>query len=166
MNIGRSHGYLEGVGRLRLHYRVWEATDPRAGLLLIHGLSDHSGRYTELGEHMASVGLSTYALDLRGHGYSEGRRGHARSFELFLQDLERFRREVQGLTRPGLDLFLLGHSMGGLVVIRYLEEYDVPLGGAVLVSPWLGTALPVPRWKLNLARVLGRVLPALPIPAN
>jgi acylglycerol lipase len=162
MNPG--HGYFEGVDRLRLHYRAWEAHDPRAALLVVHGMFEHSRRYQEFGTFMAESGVSTYALDLRGHGASEGRRGHARRFELFLQDLDRFRREVQGLAPQGVPLLLLGHSLGGLIVLRYLEEYDAPITAAVLTAPWLGTAVPVPRWQVVLASILNRVLPAFPFP--
>lgn len=159
-----NHGYFEGVGRLRLHYRTWEADEPHAGIMLVHGLFEHSRRYEEFGEYMAGCRFSTFAMDMRGHGVSEGRRGHARRFDILLQDLDRFRREVQGLLPVDLPLFLLGHSLGGLVALRYLEEYEAPLAGAVVTSPWLGTAAPVPRWQTVLAGVLDRVLPAFPFP--
>ena len=161
---GLNHGYLEGVGRLRLHYRTWEAPEPQAALLVVHGMFEHSRRYEELGRFMAGSGISTFALDMRGHGASEGRRGHARRFDVLLQDVDRFRREVQGLVEPDLPLFVLGHSLGGLVALRYLEEYDAPLSGAILTSPWLGTAVPVPRWQVLLANVLDKILPAFPFP--
>lgn len=158
----QNHGYLEGVGRIRLHYRTWEVAEPEAGILLVHGLFEHSGRYAELGESLAASGISTFALDLRGHGSSEGRRGHISRFDVLLQDLDRFRREVQGLVPVGAPLFLLGHSMGGLVALRYLEEYDVPFAGAVITSPWLGTAYNAPRWKVMLGNIFNRILPAFP----
>lgn len=167
MTAFRNHGYFEGVGRIRLQYRSTEVSNARAALLLVHGLSDHSGRYQEFCAAMADFGFSTFALDLRGHGHSEGRRGHVRRFDIFLQDLERFRREIQGLAPPGRPLFLLGQSMGGLIVLRYLEEYDAGgFSGAVLTSPWLGTSVQVPRWKVNMAHALSRVLPALPLSAG
>jgi alpha-beta hydrolase superfamily lysophospholipase len=158
------HGYVEGVGRLRLHYRAWEVEEPRAGVLMIHGQFEHSRRYQELGEVMAGAGLSTFALDLRGHGASDGRRGHVRRFEILLQDVDRFRREVEGCLPPGLPLFLMGHSLGGLIAVRSLEEYDAPLAGAIITAPWLATAAPVPRWLVLLANVLDRVMPAFPFP--
>ncbi len=101
-------------------------------------------------------------MDLRGHGLSDGRRGHIRRFGAYLQDLDRFRRELFGLVDVGTPLFLLGHSMGGLIALRYLEEFDTPFRGGIIVSPWLATATPVPRWKATLARTFNRVLPACP----
>lgn len=164
--LHENHGYLEGVGRLRLHYRTWEVPSPRAAVLLVHGLFDHSGRYDGFAEALAAQQFSTFALDLRGHGSSEGRRGHVQRFDVFLQDLDRFRREVQGLVDVDLPLFMIGHSTGGLIALRYIEEYDAPLAGGVLTAPWLGTAYPVPRWKVTLAGVLNRVLPATPFKAG
>jgi alpha-beta hydrolase superfamily lysophospholipase len=159
-------GQVSAVGGLSLFYRGWEADDPMAVLLVVHGLAEHSGRYVEFGRELASCRINSYALDLRGHGLSDGRRGHADRFELLLQDVDRFRREVEGCTEGELPLFVLGHSMGGLITARYIEEYESRFRGAIITSPWLATALPVPRWKVLAASFLNRVLPALPINAG
>jgi alpha-beta hydrolase superfamily lysophospholipase len=164
--LTRNEGRIWGVGRLRLNYRTWEVPRPRAGLVIIHGLSDHGGRYGPVAERLASYGISSFALDLRGHGLSEGRRGHAPRFDTLLQDLDRFRREVQGLVDLSTPVFLLGHSMGGLLVLRYLEEYDAPVRGGIVISPWLATAVTIPRWKITLANALARLLPAIPFRAH
>ncbi len=161
--LRRADGAIEGVGRVRLHYRTWEATTPRAALVVVHGLGEHSGRYDEFGTRMAAFGFSTYAMDLRGHGLSEGRRGHTPNFDALLQDLERFRREVEGLADAKAPLFLLGHSMGGLIALRYQEEYNTSFKGAIIVSPWVATAMTVPRWKTTLASAISKALPALPL---
>lgn len=163
--VARNDGCVEGIGGLRLHYRTWEAPGARAAVLLIHGFSDHGGRYARFAEHMAERDISTFALDLRGHGASEGRLGYVSRFSCFLQDVDRFRREVQGLVDPRCPLFVFGHSMGGLIALRYLQEFDSSLRGAIVSSPWLVTA-GVPAWKQSLARGLARVLPALPLPAG
>lgn len=163
--IAQNDGYVEGIGGLRLHYRTWEVPRARAAFLLIHGFSDHSGRYGRFAGHMADHDISTFALDLRGHGASEGRLGYVSRFSCFLQDLDRFRREVQGLVDPRCPLFLFGHSMGGLITLRYLQEFEGALRGAIVSSPWLETA-GLPSWKRSVARLLARVLPALRLPAG
>ncbi len=166
MTVQRGIGTLLGVRSLRLQYRSWEASEAKAAVIIIHGLADHSGRYESLGSNFAEHGFSTFAFDLRGHGLSDGKRGHAITFDCFLQDLDRFRREVEGVLDRATPLFLLGMSMGGLIALRYLQEYETPLRGAIMVSPWLATALPVPRWKVMLGNAIGRVFPAVPFRAG
>jgi alpha-beta hydrolase superfamily lysophospholipase len=164
--IRRSDGTIVGVKGTRLAYRTWEGASARAALVVVHGFGEHSGRYAEFGERMASYGISTFAMDLRGHGLSEGRRGHVASFDILLQELDRFRREVEGLADFRIPLFLLGHSFGGLIALRYQEEYNTRFEGAIISAPWLATAVRVPRWKVNAAQSLSRVLPALPFRAG
>src|SRR5690606_25151771 len=131
-----------------------------AAALLVHDLGEHGGRFTPLAERLAGHGFVTVAPDLRGHGRSDGRRGHVSRFEIFLQDLDRFRRVAQGLTDPGCPLFLLATGLGGLVVLRYLQEFGAPVSGAVLAAPWIA-GVPFPSTAASFARVLGRVLPAI-----
>ncbi len=159
-----SHGYFRGVGGIRLHYRCWEVVTPRAVVIVAHGLGEHSGRYERLAHDFARAGLSTYALDHRGHGRSDGRRGHTRRFIRYVHDLERFRRKATGNIGPDVPLIFLGHSLGGLILIRYLQEYPgVPARGAVFSAPLLGMVMEVPQWKDVLADILYYTVPALPM---
>lgn len=159
--MNESHGYVGGVGGLRLFYRAWEVREPRAVVLVAHGLGEHSGRYAHVARGLNDAGFSAYALDMRGHGRSQGRRGHVRAFEHLLQDLDRLRRRAC----PGSGecaVFLLGHSLGGLVAMRYLQAYACAgAKGAVLVAPFVQLAMPVPGWKLKVGRLADRVAPAL-----
>ena len=134
---------------------------PRAALILLHGLGDHSGRFAELGGWLAGHGVSVWALDQRGHGRSPGKRGHFSRFAQFVADVGALRRLVAGEDRsPQL---LLGHSFGGTVVLRYLETAPTGLAGAIVVSPWLAEAAAVPLWKRALARALQDIVPSLPV---
>jgi acylglycerol lipase len=161
--LHEADGQTEGVGGVTLRFRAWEPPAILAGVLIIHGHGEHGGRYAATAAKLAGAGIASYALDLRGHGRSDGRRGHAARFDHLLQDVDRFRGVAESALPAGTPLFMLGQSMGGLIALRYLEEYAPPLHGAIISSPWLATALPVPRWKLMLAPVLARVLPAMPL---
>lgn len=161
----RHHGYLEGVDGLRLHYRSWEPAEPLAAAMLVHDLGEHGGLYAPLGERLANLGVAALAPDLRGHGRSDGRRGHVARFETFLQDLDRLRCETRALAGPGSPLFLFGAGLGGLVVLRYLQEFHSPVDGAVVVAPWL-VGPPLLPAAASLARTLGRVLPSLRLKAG
>ena len=155
-----SEGTLQGVGGARLAWVRWDAEEPVGLVVIVHGLGDHAGRYELVAGSLVTRGLSVFAYDQRGHGRSQGIRGHAASFDQLISDLD----HAIGLaTSDGeeLPVFLWGHSMGGLLVIRYLQGAEPVAKGAVITSPWLATAAPVPAWKRLLARVLDRVAPWL-----
>lgn len=164
--LRRIDGEFHGSGDARLHYRAWEVPDARAGMILVHGLADHGARFSPFAEWIGGRGVSSYALDLRGHGRSDGRRGHVSRFDQFLEDLDRFIETVRSRIEPERPLFLVGHSMGGLISIRFLQEFAPPLHGAVITSPWLATVHPIPAWKSALSRPLSRWLPWLPFRAG
>jgi alpha-beta hydrolase superfamily lysophospholipase len=132
---------------------------PRAVVLLFHGFGDHSGRYAHVAEWLAGRGYAVWALDQRGHGRSPGPRGHISRFAQFLADVAALRRRAAGeVAAPQV---LLGHSFGGLVVLRYLETAPQGLAGAVVTSPWIDEAMKAPAWKLALAKLLAGPLPGL-----
>ncbi|MCI0436719.1 MAG: lysophospholipase [Gemmatimonadetes bacterium] len=151
---------------VRLHYRLWIPASSRAAVVVVHGLAEHGGRYLALGDELCRHGIAALVMDLRGHGLSQGTRGYAPSFDRLLEDLEQVRIELLARTGSAQPVFVLGHSMGGLITIRFVQEHPHSFAGAVILSPWLGTALRVPRWKLALADLLALLAPALPIAAG
>jgi alpha-beta hydrolase superfamily lysophospholipase len=154
-------GTIEGAGGVRLFFRIREPDDPRGRLLAVHGIGEHSGRFDRVADSALAAGLTFCAMDMRGHGRSQGRRGHARSFDRLLQDLDRFRLRSGDGGSNG-PIFLLGHSLGALVVGRYVQEFGFPdLAGAILVAPFVGLAMQPPVWKLRLGEMADRLAPAL-----
>lgn len=144
-------------------YELPAGAAPRAAALVLHGWSDHAGRYAWLGERLRTAGLAVYALDQRGHGRSGGRRAHLSRFSQLLGDLQAFRREVR--KQRDVPQVLIGHSFGGLVVLRYLEtQPSVPPAAAVVSGPYLGLPYAVPAWKLTLAGLLADLWPTVRIP--
>ena len=157
------NGELFADDGLRLHFRSWRIANPRAVLLIAHGLGEHCGRYAVLARDLGEHGVEVHALDHRGHGGSGGQRGHISRFSWFVADLERFRQVISDYQTPGLPTFLLGHSLGGLIAIRYLQAHpEAPLRGAILSAPALGVGVEAPRWKVMLSRILTHLLPWLP----
>jgi alpha-beta hydrolase superfamily lysophospholipase len=104
------------------------------------------------------VGVNVLAFDFRGHGLSPGRRGVVRRYDELCDDLRAALAWVE-TERPGLPRFALGHSNGGLVVLRGVVDGGLDVAGMVLSNPALRVASPVPRWKLGVGRVLRRVAP-------
>lgn len=126
-----------GVGKIELYCQCWrpDAT-PRATLILIHGLGEHSGRFGNVVKCLAPRGIVVYSFDQRGHGRSPGQRGHVDSFGDFREDLHRF---VQMITarEPNRPLFILGQSVGGLVALDYALHHPQALRGVIAFSPYL-----------------------------
>lgn len=147
----------DGCGLL---LRSWEPAghSPRAVILIVHGLGEHSGRYEHVGGHLALQGFLVKALDLRGFGGSEGPRAYAAGLDVFLDDLEPHVSEASG---HGVPVIMLGHSLGGLVALRYAQERS-GLDLLVLSSPAMDAA--IPRIKRVAARVLRRIAPRFALP--
>ena len=118
----------------RLFYRVWDAPSPRAAVVLAHGYAEHCGRYEHVGDALSGAGLSTWALDHLGHGRSEGERADMGPIEVSLGNLDRFIDLVTAEV-PGVPVFLLGHSAGGLLAVAYAEEHQDRLAGMVVSAP-------------------------------
>lgn len=154
-------GSLTSSDGTTLFTRHWRPDgEARALVVLVHGLHEHSGRYAYLASALMRRGLAVHALDLRGHGQSEGRRGQVDHVDEFVDDVHALLREAreEAGDRP---LFLLGHSMGGLVAALYVVERGTDgLAGVVLSSPAL--ADDAPAFLKKLAPVLARWLPNLP----
>lgn len=138
-------------------WRMWEAPDPWGALFLIHGLGEHSGRYTDVASYLANRGLSTFAFDLRGHGESPGKRGDVRSFSVFLDDVVTMEAEWERQTAGDAPRFLLGHSLGGLIALKRLRLVKGPYSAAVLSAPWLSAL--IPGWLRLTGTMLGAVAP-------
>jgi alpha-beta hydrolase superfamily lysophospholipase len=107
---------------------------------------------------MTDAGFAVVAYDLRGHGHTQGPRGHCPSFESFLDDLHRVH-EAGVLRFPGLPVFLFGHSLGGMITLGYALARGVGLRGVIVNAPALRMAYLPPAWKLVLATVFSRLLP-------
>jgi alpha-beta hydrolase superfamily lysophospholipase len=134
-------------------------------LLLVHGYGEHSGRYEHVGAWFAARGCAVHAFDHQGHGRSTGARCHVRRFGDFPDDLGIVQTWVAA-EHPGLPLFLVGHSMGGLIVAAHARERRPDVAGAVLSGPALALGEDLPRGRLLAARLLRRLAPRLSIPAG
>lgn len=121
-------------------------------------MGDHGGRNQELAERLNQQGFRVVLADQRGCGLSEGKRGHAPRFETLVDDLHQTVTQTQ---TEGAAKYLLGQSMGGLVVARYLAMYPSDIRGAALFSPLFRTTNPPPPWLKLLARTLNRIYPSL-----
>lgn len=148
----------------RLFHAALVPENPKAVAVIVHGYGDHAGRYHHVMEAFAKASIACHALDYRGHGRAEGRRGHCGAFSEFLDDLDTFILRVQAQS-GALPLFIVGHSHGGLLTARYLETRGEPTGlaGVVLSSPYFRLRLEPGRFQLFQAKVVGKIIPFLPV---
>jgi acylglycerol lipase len=159
-------GDFAGHGGLRLYWQAWlPEGEVRAVILVAHGYGEHGGRYGNLVEEVVPRGFALYALDHRGHGRSEGPRGHVGRFAEFVSDLHALRVRVEEEQRRK-PLFLLGHSMGGLIAVRYLLSHASGVAGTVLSSPALGIANEPSRALQWIARILSWIAPRTSFQGN
>jgi alpha-beta hydrolase superfamily lysophospholipase len=162
--VRRTESHFRGARGHSLLRRAWLAPKPERVLLVVHGYGEHSGRYEALGRWFAERGSAVHAFDQQGHGRSEGVRCHVRRFGDFLDDVAVLQ-EIVAKEHAGAPLFLVGHSMGGLIVAAYVCERRPDLAGAVLSGPALALG-DVSRARLLAVRVLSRVAPRLSMPAG
>lgn len=155
-------GIFAGVNNAQIHYQSWKVENPRGIIVIAHGLGEHSGRYENLVKIMQADGVSFYALDHRGHGRSEGKRGHISSFSEYTEDLKTLIRLVQK-ENQAVPVILLGHSMGGVIAFQYALSYPQDISGLILSSAGLIPAGELPAWKKLLAGVLSQIAPSLAI---
>ena len=151
--------WIETPGGPKLFTRAW-GDDPKApAVAIIHGLGDHSGRWERVGRTLASRGFTAYALDLPGHGKSEGRRGHVRSWDDYrtavTRWIEALRKEDGGSRRWAF----LGHSMGALIALDWTEKNPRCVDALVLSAPPFELSLHPSSIKVHAARLIGLLWP-------
>jgi alpha-beta hydrolase superfamily lysophospholipase len=150
---------FEGVGGVRIFNRSWQPVGkPRAVMILIHGFNSHSGYFAWPAEQFAARGIACYALDLRGRGKSEGERFYVEKFSDYLGDVDR----LVGLARtenPGLPVFVLGHSVGGVIASSYVFEHQNEVAG--LISESFAYDVGLPNAAQLLVKGIGHLAPHL-----
>jgi alpha-beta hydrolase superfamily lysophospholipase len=145
----------------RLAGYAWGTPSPRARAILLHGLGEHALRYSALASDLAVAGIGAWAADLPGHGASPGPRGHASWRALRDEVVPALLAAAHAAPADGsAPLFLVGHSMGGLLALDFALARPQGLAGIVLSAPALEAAEPPSAWKLVLARALNVVAPA------
>ena len=152
--------WIERSGESRLHVRTWEDPAARGVVCVVHGLGDHAGRFEHVGRALSARGLAVHSLDLPGHGRSEGPRGHIRGWSEFHDALAVLIARVHGDGDPR-PLGLLGHSMGALVALDWALENPSRVRALVLSAPPFDLAMKPLVFKVWLARIAEKVVPAL-----
>ncbi|MEM7483456.1 MAG: lysophospholipase [Acidobacteriota bacterium] len=152
-------------------------TKPKARIVVVHGYGEHKGRYSHVISRLSKARIDCHLFDLRGHGSSEGPRGYVRSFNDYLSDLVNIIKTTQKEEKLGTNghkdsgslktpLFLLGHSLGGLICLGYILRPNIPLSGVILSNPFLESNIKAPRILEFVLRRAAKIFPRLSIPGR
>jgi alpha-beta hydrolase superfamily lysophospholipase len=143
-----------------IQYRHWPVEGAKACVLLIHGLAEHTGRYQRLASRFNEVGVAVVGPDHIGHGASPGVRAHVRRFSEYLEPLTALRTRIEAWY-PGIPVFLLGHSMGGLIAAHALLDSQTLYGGAMFSGPAFVAVNPVAAPVIWIGRLLRYMFPKM-----
>ena len=145
-----------------LYWKAWlpDGT-PRAVIHLIHGYAEHIERYGNVVNELVPAGYAVFGNDHRGHGRSQGRRGHVKSFQDFIEDERQFYTQVIRKELPDTPYFVLGHSMGSLIAMNYVEQNPDELKGLVLSATGSQPGTDIPKILITLTKILSKILPAI-----
>jgi len=159
-----TEGLSPGVRGLSLFWRAWRPPAPRARVVIVHGYGEHGGRYERLAVALANHRYAVIAPDHRGHGRSEGRPISVASFDDYVDDLHRLLERGgagAGGGRDALPLFMLGHSMGGLIALAFALRHERELAGLILSAPAVIRPADVSPSTIRAGRILARIAPEM-----
>ncbi|MDO6500678.1 alpha/beta hydrolase [Photobacterium sanguinicancri] len=138
-----------------------EGNQPQAIVIVVHGLGEHSGRYQNLIHTLIPHNITVYGLDHTGHGKSEGKRVYLDNFDEFINTLDSYVDHVKKV-HSECPLYLVGHSMGGLITSTYLLQHQSKLSGAVLSAPAIQPPAQISPLLIKLGKYIAAIAPALP----
>jgi alpha-beta hydrolase superfamily lysophospholipase len=152
-----SEGSFKGVEGVKIFTREWQPADkPRGVVVISHGLNAHSGMYEWAAQQFTSNGLAVYALDHRGRGNSGGERFFVKKFADWTEDLATLI-DIVKRREPGLPVFLLGHSAGGVIACGYALQYQEEIAG--LICEDFAYKVPVPDIVLAITKGISHLAP-------
>lgn len=149
----------------RLYCCSWIPNDPRRVVIIVHGLGEHSGRYSKVAYKLNEAEAAVFSFDLRGHGKSSGPRGHIESFRTIFSDIDTVADRCRDLI-GGLPVFIYGHSLGGGIALAKRRFDTRPYAGYIVTSPWLTLVHPPSALLAGASKVLASVIPSLSVPSN
>lgn len=153
--------YVYTQDGLRLSGKIFSPEKPKAAIVIVHGFGEHIERYKAFAENFAAQDIACIGVDLRGHGRSQGTKGHAPSIDHLLSDIEELLKAARS-DYTSIPLFLFGHSMGGGLVLNYaITKNTNELAGVIASAPWVRLAFEPPAWKIKLGKFASKWFPRL-----
>lgn len=152
---------FKGVRDLTIYHQAWiPEGDIKGSILIVHGLGEHCGRYMNVVNYLVPKGYAIYGFDLTGHGKSGGEREFVKQFDDYTDTLTSYLQMVKA-EQTGKPLFLLGHSMGGLISSYYLLDHSSDFRGAVISAPAIMVPDNINQVTIILAKILSKLAPKM-----
>lgn len=152
--------FITSKDGIQLYTREWGIPHPKAVIALIHGFGEHINRYNHMANFYNKNGYAVVGLDTRGHGKSEGKRGHTPQYETYMDDIDGFINNVKERYK-GVPMFLYGHSMGGNLVLNFILKRPPTLAGAIVTGPWIKLAFEPKPIMITLGKIMRSIYPTM-----
>ena len=160
-----TEGKFTGRNNFSLYRQAWlPDIAPKAILLVVHGIAEHSGRYMNLVNYFVPKGYAVYSFDLRGHGKSDGKRSYIERFSYYIDDLQTFFNLVR-TENPNAKIFLVGHSMGSTISVDYALEHQSELQGLIISGTTLKLGSSISKTAILMAKILSVLMPKMGVSA-
>jgi alpha-beta hydrolase superfamily lysophospholipase len=160
-----TEGKFIGHNNFSLYRQAWLPDGiPIAILVVVHGIAEHSGRYTNLVNYFIPKGYAVYSFDLRGHGKSDGKRSYVERFSYYIDDLKTFCDMVHEENKNA-KVFMIGHSMGSTIAIDYALEHQSGLQGLIISGTTLKAGSSINKASILMARILSVLMPKMGVTA-
>ncbi|HEY5158001.1 MAG TPA: lysophospholipase [Anaerolineales bacterium] len=157
--MNHTEGTFKGIRNANIFYQAWLPDGKvRAVLLLVHGAAEHTGRYMNIVNHFVPLGYAVYGLDHFGHGRSDGQRVYVERFDDYIEPLKTFYTMVKGW-QPDKPIFILGHSLGGLIESYYLLDHQKDFTGAVISAPYIKIPDTISPLTITIGKLLSKISP-------
>jgi len=150
---------FKDINEENIYYQYWlPDTEIKSVILIIHGLAEHSGRYMNIVNRFVPLGVAIYALDHIGHGKSDGLRGYVNRFSDYTSTIKVYL-DMIVKRQKGKPMFILGHSMGGLISLSFLLSYNYAINGLILSSPSIKAPKKIPSMIIFVGKILSKIMP-------
>jgi len=158
-------GFFSNQENQSIYYQTWLPDESaRAVLLIAHGLNEHCGRYQHLAEYFVKEGYAIFGFDYPGHGKSEGTRSYVKDFSEFTETLLIYIEKIKEW-QPNLPIFIVGHSMGGLVGAHLLIDHPDQVAGAILSGSLILVPDNISPLTITIGKIISTILPKLGLAA-
>jgi len=141
----------------KVFYRNWKTNDsPRAVVVFVHGFNSHSGYFQWAAEKLTSNGIEAYGMDIRGRGNSDGERFYIGDKNIIVSDIDKLVK-IAKQSHPSLQVFVLGHSAGGVLSALYMLEYQEKVNGFICES--FAYQVPAPGFAISILKGISHIAP-------